>query len=158
MQSREIVLIGIGEIGSVFARGFLRLGHSVHPVTRKTDMQALSRRIEVPALVVAVGETSLQSVLAEIPRAWKRRLCLLQNELLADAVAVLKLQESLAGTRFDREAMIARVREVFSGDPEHKCRGRSALERLTRTLGHAAQFGLELPTLRGIADNVKEAG
>ncbi|MEJ2455231.1 MAG: hypothetical protein P8103_13890 [Candidatus Thiodiazotropha sp.] len=83
MQSREIVLIGIGEIGGVFARGFLRLGYSIHPVTRDTDMRALARRIETPALVlIAVGESSLQTVLADIPPAWKRRLCLLQNELL----------------------------------------------------------------------------
>lgn len=85
MESREIVLIGIGEIGGVFARGFLRLGYAVHPVTRETDMRALSHRIEAPALVVvAVGETSLQPVLADIPPVWKRRLCLLQNELLPE--------------------------------------------------------------------------
>jgi len=83
MANNEIVLIGVGEIGGVFARGFLRLGYSVHPVTRDTDLLALSQRVTDPDLVVvAVGETSLRSVLSGLPAAWKDRLCLLQNELL----------------------------------------------------------------------------
>ena len=32
-----VVLIGIGEMGAVFARGFLRAGYPVYPVTRQTD-------------------------------------------------------------------------------------------------------------------------
>lgn len=83
MANQEIVLIGIGEIGGVFARGFLRRGFTVHPVTRETDMQALAHSVSSPALVVvAVGENALQPLLAEIPENWRDRLCLLQNELL----------------------------------------------------------------------------
>ena len=33
-----VVLIGIGEMGGVFARGFLRAGYPVYPVTRQTDL------------------------------------------------------------------------------------------------------------------------
>jgi hypothetical protein len=83
MTNHEIVLIGIGEIGGIFARGFLRLGYSVHPVTRETDMQRLAQQVTSPALVVvAVGEQALMPVLSEIPTPWRDRLCLLQNELL----------------------------------------------------------------------------
>lgn len=83
MTNQQIILIGIGEIGGVFARGFLRLGYSVHPVTRETDMQALSQEVPSPSLVVvAVGEQALQPLLSEIPDPWRDRLCLLQNELL----------------------------------------------------------------------------
>ena len=83
MTNQQIILIGIGEIGGVFARGFLRLGYTVHPVTRETDMQTLSREVPSPSLVVvAVGEQALQPLLAEIPTPWRDRLCLLQNELL----------------------------------------------------------------------------
>ena len=32
-----VVLIGIGEMGGVFARGFLRAGYPVYPATRVTD-------------------------------------------------------------------------------------------------------------------------
>jgi len=78
-----VVVIGIGEMGSVFARGFLRAGHPVYPVTRGTDMQAVARQLPAPELVlVAVAENDLHPVLEKLPRAWHGRVALLQNELL----------------------------------------------------------------------------
>jgi ketopantoate reductase len=78
-----IVVIGIGEMGSVFARGFLRTGHPVYPVTRDTDLAAIAKRLPSPELVlVAVAENTLHTVLEQIPAAWHSRLALLQNELL----------------------------------------------------------------------------
>lgn len=83
MSNTPVVVIGIGEIGSVFARGLLRLGHPVYPVTRDTDMAVLATEVPEPAMVlVAVGEAALQPVLQQIPAAWRDRLALLQNELL----------------------------------------------------------------------------
>lgn len=78
-----IVVIGIGEMGSVFARGFLRTGHPVYPVTRSTDIQSLAQQIPAPELVlVAVAENTLHDVLETLPPAWHGRVALLQNELL----------------------------------------------------------------------------
>jgi len=78
-----IVVIGIGEMGGVFTRGLLRLGHPVFPVTRGTDMEQLAKAITAPALVlVAVGEADLHPTLEGIPSQWRDRLGLLQNELL----------------------------------------------------------------------------
>lgn len=78
-----IIIIGIGEIGGVLARGFLRLGHPVYPVVRDSDMNTLAAMIDAPALVVvAVGEAELQTVLANLPTPWRLRVALLQNELL----------------------------------------------------------------------------
>ncbi|MGB0712802.1 MAG: hypothetical protein ACPGUC_04500 [Gammaproteobacteria bacterium] len=78
-----IVVIGIGEMGSVFARGFLRAGHPVHPVTRDTDMHALAAELPAPELVLlAVAEKDLHASLEGLPEAWRGRLGLLQNELL----------------------------------------------------------------------------
>ncbi|MBD3670511.1 MAG: hypothetical protein HUJ29_07025, partial [Gammaproteobacteria bacterium] len=78
-----IVVIGIGEMGGVFTRGLLRLGHPVYPVKRQTDMEELARTITEPALVlVAVGENDLHPTLERIPAQWRNRLGLLQNELL----------------------------------------------------------------------------
>jgi ketopantoate reductase len=78
-----VVVIGIGEMGSVFARGLLRLGHPVYPVTRATDMYALARQLPAPEMVlVAVAENTLHSVLEILPPAWHHRVALLQNELL----------------------------------------------------------------------------
>jgi ketopantoate reductase len=78
-----IVLIGIGEMGGVFARGLLRAGYPVYPVTRQIDLAEVARRVPTPELVlVAVAENTLHSVLEEIPPPWFQRIGLLQNELL----------------------------------------------------------------------------
>lgn len=77
------VVIGIGELGSVFARGLLRCGHPVYPITRGMDMARAAAEMPQPRLVlVAVAEDDLHATLAAIPPAWRDRLCLLQNELL----------------------------------------------------------------------------
>lgn len=78
-----IVVIGIGEIGSVFARGFLKTGHPVYPVTRDMDFNHAIHRIPEPELVlVTVGENDLDTVLAKLPEPWKANVALIQNELL----------------------------------------------------------------------------
>jgi hypothetical protein len=78
-----VVLIGVGEMGGVFARGLLRLGHPVHPVTRNISMEDVAAAVPGPALVlVAVAESDLQSVLSNLPASWRDRAGLLQNELL----------------------------------------------------------------------------
>ncbi len=82
-MSNSVVVVGLGEMGSVFARGFLRLGFTVHPVTRKVEMQAVADEISEPELVlIAVGEADLNEQLAKVPEVWNDRLVLLQNELL----------------------------------------------------------------------------
>lgn len=75
----------MGEMAGVFARGFLRSGYPVTPVTRQMDNQQLAHDIPDPELVlVAVAEKDVQSVLSNIPQTWKKHLVLLQNELLPD--------------------------------------------------------------------------
>jgi hypothetical protein len=78
-----VVIIGIGEIGAVVARGVLRCGHPVYPVTRKIDLRSAAHEYPPPlAVVVAVAENDLGHVLINIPKAWRNKLVLLQNELL----------------------------------------------------------------------------
>ncbi|HAJ92519.1 MAG TPA: hypothetical protein DCO71_07905 [Gammaproteobacteria bacterium] len=78
-----VILIGIGEMGSVFARGLLRSGHPVYPVTRNDNLTEAAKQLPSPELVVvAVAENDLHAVLETMPPAWQQRLCLLQNELL----------------------------------------------------------------------------
>jgi hypothetical protein len=80
-----IVLVGIGEMGGVFARGFLRAGYPVYPATRQTDLAEAARAIPTPELVLlAVAENDLHGVLEQLPPAWFQRIGLLQNELLPD--------------------------------------------------------------------------
>ena len=78
-----VVLVGVGEMGGVFARGLLKLGHPVFPVVRGTSLIAAAGQLPEPQLVlVAVGEAALAETLSEVPAQWRGRLGLLQNELL----------------------------------------------------------------------------
>ena len=78
-----VIVIGTGEMGGVFTRGLLRLGHPIFPVNRQTDLDKISAAVPDPRLVlVAVGENDLHSTLQNIPKAWHAHLGLLQNELL----------------------------------------------------------------------------
>ena len=82
-MKKAIVIIGIGEIGSVFARGFLRSGHPVYPITRDMDLDVEANNIPDPEVVmIAVGEAALPDMLARIPEQWRSRIALIQNELL----------------------------------------------------------------------------
>jgi hypothetical protein len=83
MNKQTIVLIGVGEMGGVFARGFLRSGHTVIPVNRNQSAEAISQIMPEPrAVLVAVGEKDLQDTLNARPAVWRDRVILLQNELL----------------------------------------------------------------------------
>ena len=78
-----IVLIGVGEIGGVFARGLLRTGHPVQPILRANPLDAAAAELPEPSLVlITVGETDLPAVLTSLPSQWRDRAALVQNELL----------------------------------------------------------------------------
>ena len=78
-----VVLVGVGEMGGVFAKALLSAGHTVVPVTRSMSISDVATQIPDPSLVlVTVGEADLTSVLADMPEAWRDRTGLIQNELL----------------------------------------------------------------------------
>lgn len=80
---KPVVIIGVGEMGGVFARGILRSGYPLYPVTRAMDMETVAAAVPKPEFVlVAVAEKDLHATLAGIPSPWHDRLVLLQNELL----------------------------------------------------------------------------
>jgi ketopantoate reductase len=82
-MNEPIVVVGTGEMGGVFTRGFLRLGHPIFPVTRNMEMAKVAKAITPPRLVlISVGEADLHPVLEQVPDVWRDRLVLLQNELL----------------------------------------------------------------------------
>ena len=81
--SKSVVIIGLGEMGGVFARGFLRSGIPVFPVTRTMNVQQAVKSMPNPDLVLlAVGESDLQASLSNLPAQWRDKTALLQNELL----------------------------------------------------------------------------
>jgi len=80
---KTVVVWGIGEIGSVFARGLMRLGYTIVPVTSSSNPDDIAKAVPSPELVlIAVGEATLQSVLASVPAVWADKVGLIQNELL----------------------------------------------------------------------------
>ena len=82
-MKKPVIIIGLGEMGSVFARGFLKAGHPVIPVIRSEPIVEAANLYPDPELVlVAVGEKDLPATLEQLPDAWRDRIVLLQNELL----------------------------------------------------------------------------
>jgi hypothetical protein len=78
-----VVLIGVGEMGGVFAKALLRAGHTVIPVTRSMTTSSVAEQVPEPSLVlVTVAEAELPAVLADMPEVWRDRVGLIQNELL----------------------------------------------------------------------------
>jgi len=252
-MKKPVVIIGMGEMGELFAKGFLKIGHPVYPIIRGMDWVSVVAEIPEPELVlVAVGETALPPLLESLPEAWRGSLGLLQNELLpgdwqghgiidptvivvwfdkkkgrpfvavqstpvcgpkagliiqslaaievpcheippqellyelvrkklyiltiniaglklppggtvselwqhhrvlAESVAgeILTIQEWLSQTPLPRQRLMAALPEDFECDPEHICKGRTAPERLQRSLDIAKAAGISVPTLEDIA-------
>lgn len=250
-MNQPVVIIGVGELGGVFARAFLRKGCPVYPVTRSMTISEAAKNVPDPTLVlVAVAEKDLSDVLATTPVQWHGNIGLLQNELLprhwktyninnptvmsvwfekkkgqdykvfmptrvygpkakflADSLEsigisckilsneddllfelvlknvfvftiniagletggtvetlwlehnelarqiadeVIDLQEWLTGVSFPRDRLINGIVEGMNGDPNHKCKGRSAPGRLARVIELADEAGLQIPKIREI--------
>ena len=81
-MNKPIVVLGIGELGSVFARAFLRNNYPVYPITRATNIEELSNSIDPGMILVCTAEADLQDALKSIPTKWKDRVAMMQNELL----------------------------------------------------------------------------
>ncbi len=79
----SITLVGVGEMGAVFAHALLRTGHPVFPVLRSTPIAAAVERNPNPGLaLITVAEDDLHPVLRDLPAAWRSNVGLIQNELL----------------------------------------------------------------------------
>ena len=252
------MIIGMGELGELFARGFLKLGYPVYPVLRSMQLSTVVSAIPEPELVLlAVGEEDFHSQLDILPEDWSDRLAFLHNELLprdwhhhniVDPTVIvvwfdkkkgrpfkallpsyvsgpkatlitsslqiidvpcreisrqqhlyemirknlyiltvniaglkmspgstvsklwadyremteilvkelLDIQEWLVQGKLPRDKLLAGMLEVFSADPEHICRGRTAPERLNRVLKFANIAGISVPMLQAISIEINE--
>lgn len=103
-MNKSVVVVGLGEMGSVFARGFLRTGYTVHPVIRGVEMQSVADDLAQPELVLlAVGEADLHEQLKKVPQLWKDRLVLLQNELLPRDWQPYHLEPTVISVWFEKK-------------------------------------------------------
>ena len=81
-MNKSVIVVGLGELGSVFARGCLKLGYTVVPVNRHNSLQEWVGQMQPEAIIIAVGEEDIHTLLSEVPEVWKDRVVLIQNELL----------------------------------------------------------------------------
>jgi ketopantoate reductase len=145
-----VIIIGIGEMGGVFARGFLRAGHPVYPANRATDLAELARQLPAPELVlVAVAENDLHPALEQIPATWQSRIALLQNELLpADWQPYGFVQPTVISVWFEKKK--GKEVKVLIPSPAYGPAAGLLQESLgmidipVRILGSAAELQLEL--------------
>jgi hypothetical protein len=122
-----IVVVGLGQMGGTFAHGWLRGGHSIHPVTRAMDPLAVAAEVPAPALVlVATGEAELDPVLAGMPAPWRDRLVLLQNELLPEDWERHGISEPTVAIVWFEKKKVTAVRPIL---PTRVCGPRAELVR-----------------------------
>lgn len=77
------LIVGLGQVGKVFAEGLLREGYPVFPVLRGMPLADALRAVPNPELVLlSVGENDLEPLLAGVSPAPALRLVLVQNELV----------------------------------------------------------------------------
>lgn len=81
-MKKPIIVLGIGELGSVFSRAFLKNDYPVYPITRQTNIDELANTVNPELVLVCVAEADLQNALKTIPEKWKNRVAMMQNELL----------------------------------------------------------------------------
>jgi hypothetical protein len=94
--------------------------------------------INIAGLVLEEGTTT--SML------WQKH----QKLALDVADDVIDLQEHATGKTFARERLKKGLRAGIEGDPNHRCKGRSAHGRLTRMITLADDAGLKIKAIRSI--------
>ncbi len=79
---RDLIVVGIGELGSLYANAALKRGLRVTPVTRAQHPAAALADAPTDApVLVAVAEADLEAALESLPAERRASLILLQNEL-----------------------------------------------------------------------------
>lgn len=78
---RPVAIVGLGQLGSMFGIGLIRIGRPVLPILRGDPIEQLAAH-DPELVLVAVGEKDLDATLDTIPSALRDRIALLQNELL----------------------------------------------------------------------------
>ena len=84
MLPDPVVIAGLGQLGTLFAEGFLRLGHPVIPITRNTQVEELENENFDPRLtLLCVGEDDWSPLFDALPARLRARPGLVSNELRA---------------------------------------------------------------------------
>ena len=147
-MKNPVVVVGIGEMGSVFARSFLRLGYPVYPVVRGVDMADMAAQVEPELVVIAVAEKDIHSVLQQIPRPWRNNLVLLQNELLPGDWLEQNLDPTVISVWFEKkkgmDTKIIMSSPIYGRHAQLVADALKAIDIATHVLGNAEELLFEL--------------
>ena len=149
MTKKPVIIVGMGEMAGVFARGFLRSGYPVYPVTRDMDIQQQADSIIEPELVlIAVAEKDIQSVLKSIPEQWKDKLVLLQNELLPNDWQQHQLTPTVISVWFEKkkgqDAKVLIPSPVYGNKADTLVNALASIDIPARALSNESELLFEL--------------
>lgn len=96
-------VVGLGQLGGVFAHALLRTGHTVVPVRRHDLLADVLGGADPSVTVICVGEDDLGTVLPEVPKPHRGRCVLVQNELLPDVWAPFDMTPTVAVVWFEKK-------------------------------------------------------
>lgn len=99
------VVIGLGQLGSLFSTAFLRLGHPVYPLLRGDEPAPLAERVQPQLVLAAIGEEDLPGVLSNLPQTWRQKVVLLSNELLPKTWRAYNIHKpTVISVQFEKKA------------------------------------------------------
>ena len=124
------------------------------PAVVVEDVAALEHELVVKNLYILTANIAGLVTGGTVGELWHDH-----RELAADVAGeVLDIQEWLVGRLLEKDRLIDRMERAFAADPDHGATGRSAPMRLARALGHAADGGIETPTMERIRqETVRDA-
>ncbi len=148
-MKQPVVIIGIGEMGGVFARGLLRIGYPVYPVTRQTDPGQLAEQLPDPALVlVAVAEADFAAATDRLPGPWRDHVGFVQNELLPRDWQSRALEPTVISVWFEKkkgqDAKVLIPSPVYGPSARLLADALGAIDIPTRVLDRADELLFEL--------------
>lgn len=79
---KDLIVVGIGQLGTLFGEAALGIGRRVTPLRRDSDVERCLD--DVPAgspVLLATGEADLEQAVQRLPEAYRGDIILVQNEL-----------------------------------------------------------------------------
>jgi hypothetical protein len=89
-------------------------------------------------------------VAGDVQHLWRH------ERAFAEALAreIIRLQAALLAQPLNEQKLLAGLEAAILADPTHSTQGRSAPQRLARSLVQAQRLGLELPTLKALGSKL----
>ncbi|MFZ9889067.1 MAG: hypothetical protein ACO3JL_16340 [Myxococcota bacterium] len=117
--AQDLIVVGIGQLGTLFGEAALGIGRRVTPLRRDSDVERCLD--DVPAgcpVLMATGEADLERAVQRLPAAYRDDLILVQNELFpVDLVALGIAQPTTAmvwsSKKSGRALQVGAPTEVF---------------------------------------------